>query len=308
MSHPDDKRQECRALEVPPGVDLSPLSFFLYRQGIPHKITEEVGVQVIWVLSATLVDPVRQVYQDWQSGLLKLTPAPERKGVGIKAMTKNIPWSRYPLTLLLLVISVLVAVISDFGQNGAVVAALNFVPLQFLPTDQGTTVYLSSLAFTLKQGEYWRLITPVLLHFSVLHLVFNMMWLFDLGRRIEARFGGLHLLLLVITSGLVSNFAQYIFGGDIVIFGGFSGVIYGLLGYCMIREKVDKSCHFDILPAIYGFMLIFLVVGYTGALDFMLGSSIANAAHTGGLLSGAFIGGLAGILVKTGKKNAEKQE
>ncbi len=290
--------REYRAVEVSVEHDLSALSFFLYRQGIPHKVTEEAGVQVIWTVDPSLVTKIQQLYNDWRSGLLQLEPAPRRKSVSLRELSSKVSWRKYPITLVFLAACVLVAVISEFGQSISLVSNLSFVPFKFVPDSSGGSLYFSSLSTAMEQGQYWRLITPVFLHFNLLHLVFNMLWLFDIGKRIEARQGGGHLVLLILTTGLVSNFVQYFWGGGAALFGGFSGVIYGLLGYCMLRERLDKTCRFGILPAIYGFMLFFLAIGYTGVLDVMLGGSIANAAHTGGLLAGALIGGLAGILLK----------
>ncbi len=80
-------------------------------------------------------------------------------------------------------------------------------------------------------------IAPIFIHFGVFHIVFNGLWLWEFGRRIESLAGSLHFLLLVLVTGLVSNGAQYWWSGP-SLFGGMSGVIFGLLGYLWIRNLV----------------------------------------------------------------------
>ena len=58
-------------------------------------------------------------------------------------------------------------------------------------------------------GDFWRLITPIFLHFGIVHFIFNSLWLSMLGSRIERLSGSIHLILLVLISGLVSNLAQF---------------------------------------------------------------------------------------------------
>jgi GlpG protein len=67
------------------------------------------------------------------------------------------------------------------------------------------------------------------LHFSPLHLLFNMMWLKDLGGVIEVRRGRWRYLGLVLLIAGISNLAQGIVSGP--FFGGMSGVVFGLFGY-----------------------------------------------------------------------------
>ena len=62
-----------------------------------------------------------------------------------------------------------------------------------------------SIGEFLQHGHYWRLVTPIFLHFGWVHLIFNMLWLWELGRRIEYAVGSLHLLTVILFIGIASN-------------------------------------------------------------------------------------------------------
>ncbi|MDA9014492.1 rhomboid family intramembrane serine protease [Porticoccaceae bacterium] len=139
------------------------------------------------------------------------------------------------------------------------------------------------------QAEYLRMISPIFLHFGLLHLVFNCLWLGLLGSRIETQQGAIHLLFIVLISGVASNMAQYYWSGT-VYFGGMSGVIYALLGYLWVKNKIAPQ-HYAPLPSgLMGFMVGWLVLCMTGVLEVALGIGVANAAHLSGLVAGLFIG------------------
>ena len=282
-----------RALELPTQVDLSALSYFLYQQGLPHKITEESGKQVIWTPDSELGVVVQRVYEEWQSGQLELNEAPPRKGPELSRVLKKIPWKRFPFTLLLLVVCLMVAIFTQLGADYQAVSLLSFVKFQVA----NGYIYFTSLTHTLDTHEYWRLITPIFVHFGMMHLAFNAVMFYVLGKRIEYYQGGIHLLGLVLISGALSNFAQYYTSDGTSLFGGLSGVVYALLGYGLAREKMDKSFSMGLPPAIYGFMIFWLIIGYTDILGSLVGH-MANAAHLGGLLSGIVLGALAGLLFK----------
>ena len=121
-----------------------------------------------------------------------------------------------PVTLALIVASVLVSLWAQFGDAREAVMQL----------------VMTRAAF---HDEPWRAVLPIFLHFGPLHLLFNMLWLRDLGGRIEALKGWGFLALLVVGVGVISNTAQYLVTG--AGFGGMSGVVYGLFGYVWVKSR-----------------------------------------------------------------------
>src|SRR2546430_2659564 len=107
----------------------------------------------------------------------------------------------------------------------------------------------------IRHGELWRLITPIFIHFGILHILFNMMWLRDLGSMIEARQSSLHLLILVVIIAVCSNLGQVLLD-HWPVFGGMSGVIYGLLGYVWIRGKLDPGSGLFLHPSTVTMMIV----------------------------------------------------
>lgn len=129
-------------------------------------------------------------------------------------------------------------------------------------------------------GQAWRLITPIFVHFGLLHIAFNMMWLWDLGRAIELLRGRLFLGLFVAVSGIASNIAQYAITQS-PTFGGMSGVVYALLGYVWMQGRFNRAFGFALHQATVIMMIGWYVLCWTG-----LAGPIANWAHTAGLVVG----------------------
>lgn len=138
----------------------------------------------------------------------------------------------------------------------------------------------------LTSWQIWRFFTPTLLHFSVLHLVFNLMWWWYFGGRIEQRLGSAKLLALFLVAGCVPNLLQFFMVGP--DFGGLSGVDYALLGYLWLMARRQGWQEKPVNNALLGFMLFWLVLGFFH----LFGPSMANMAHLGGLLIGLLQGWL----------------
>jgi len=136
----------------------------------------------------------------------------------------------------------------------------------------------------LSVAQPWRLVTPALIHFSTLHITFNLIWWWQLGGLVEMKQSTFKLITLFLLSAIISNLAQYMATGP--NFGGLSGVVYALFGYCWMLGKHKPSLGISMPPAVFGFALVWLVAGYFE----VLGMNIANTAHVVGLIVGCVLG------------------
>ncbi|MCZ4339101.1 rhomboid family intramembrane serine protease GlpG [Shewanella colwelliana] len=133
-------------------------------------------------------------------------------------------------------------------------------------------------------NQFWRLFTPSLMHFSAMHIIFNLLWWWYLGGKIENKIGVAPLAILLLVAGTLPNVVQYFLAGP--NFGGLSGVVYAVVGYTWIMGVKRPEAGIGLPPAYIGFMLLWLVFGFTD----LFGLSIANGAHIGGLIVGIIQG------------------
>ena len=183
----------------------------------------------------------------------------------------------------IIITAVLIAFLSNFGS---VITLLE--PLTFTQINVTNLGYFSMLSFDqtyIENNQWWRLISPIFLHFSFAHLAFNCLWIYILGEKIERIDGSLIFISLVIFTAISSNSLQFFWNGS-GLFGGLSGVIYGLIGFCMIIEMDSSRDIYDIPPGLYIFMVIWMILGFLGLLELFGFGSVANFAHLGGLVSG----------------------
>ena len=179
----------------------------------------------------------------------------------------------------IIALAIFFTLLTNFGLN-------NFLePLLFIKINLNSSFENTYLI----NNEWWRLITPTFLHFSITHLVFNCLWIYILGSRIEKLDGLSIFLFIFILTGILSNAGQF-FWTQQYLFGGLSGSVYGLLGYCFIIELDVKRSRYKLPEALYLFMFIWLLVGFTGILDIFGFGNIANTAHLVGMIAGFIIG------------------
>ncbi|MGF6330323.1 GlpG protein [Pseudomonas sp. BS3782 TE3695] len=275
-------------LRLPLAVDLSGFVKLLQRMQVPHRVSEEAGEQVLWV-PASISDDVRSLYERFPAGDpdqqldISIAQTPQRPG-----FVEQLRHSK--ATALVLLLTLIVAMVTLLGDNLETIRWLTFLDFRVV----GEYIHFTPLADSLAAGQWWRLITPMLIHFGILHLAMNAMWYWELGRRIESRQGSINLIGLTLLFSLVSNYVQFLFSGP-SLFGGLSGVLYGLLGHCWIFQLLSPNPAYRLPRGVLVMMLVWLLVCLSGLISMIGFGQIANAAHVSGLLIGCFTGLLGGL-------------
>ncbi|WP_237067603.1 rhomboid family intramembrane serine protease [Microbulbifer guangxiensis] len=303
--------------QFPVDKDLSELAQFIARWRLPLRITEENNRQVLWAPDARFQSLLQPLLERWESGELRLadvrmepvteTPASEQvpvtseltpggdesrepaghapAGAEVRAdavspsALPSWPLQATPLCLLLIAL----CFVGWFLWRENLVQALVIFP----DRREDFELASSTLAWHLSQREYWRLWSPAIVHFSPPHALFNALGIWILGRSLEARAGTVALALLVLVTAVVSNLAQYLWSPGIV-FGGMSGVVYGLVGAVLVLQRMAPGWR-DVPPGIVTLAVGWLLVCATGLVTLVLGVGVANAAHVGGFISGLLL-------------------
>jgi GlpG protein len=135
----------------------------------------------------------------------------------------------------------------------------------------------------IRAGQVWRLVTPIFLHAGVLHLVFNMLWLYQLGAQIEAQESSRYCAVMVLVLAIICNTGQYVVSGPLFV--GMSGVVYGLLGYIWMMTRFQIGTWYVLSQQTVMFMLVWL-----GLCLVHLIPNVANTEHVVGVLVGVVWG------------------
>ncbi|MEZ0148408.1 MAG: rhomboid family intramembrane serine protease [Candidatus Reddybacter sp.] len=264
------------------GFDLDLLVLALNRNNITYRLVEQGEGHELWLDKG-------QRQADAQQLIAQI----EKMAVVNKALNTGRPkavgsmW-RVPVTLITLILGVLGFFLVSY-QPG-IIHLLTFVDFtlangqgpQFVPVEK-----------TFAAGEYWRFVTPAFLHFGIFHVVFNSLWLWEFGRRVELVSGRAAYLVLMLALASGSNAGQYLWDGP-VLFGGLSGVVYGLVGYVWIRNRIAPTPLLNVQPGIIYMLIGWLLICLFGIVDVFIQGGVANGAHVSGLLIGMLAGALAG--------------
>lgn len=267
--------------------DLAGFSTWLEQQGVSHSITREDDAQVLWLEHPEHTEPVL-------AALAQYVERPEvRRAVGESNRSPVFVGGRWqpspghaPVVMAILIVAAIVAWVTGLGTENSS-AWLTFVdPREY--SWQTLDARLAAMADTLASGQVWRLISPDFLHFSWSHIIFNAVMLWFLGSQVEWFDGRNRFLVLFLVTSVLSNTLQYLASGP--LFGGLSGVVYGVLGYCWLSQQ--RRPRFQFPPALVIFALGWMLIGFTPLPELLGIGRMANEAHLGGFIAGLLLAGL----------------
>lgn len=125
-------------------------------------------------------------------------------------------------------------------------------------------------------GEWWRLVTAMFLHASVLHIAFNMFALYWLGTVVEEALGTGRFLLVYFASGLAGSAGALVFSSPVAVTVGASGAIFGIMGALLVLEYMTTG---SFAGQAMGLIVINMVITFTIP-------NISVGGHLGGLIGG----------------------
>lgn len=274
-----------RALTVPARQDLRPFIAVLRTYALPHHVTEESGNLVVWAPDETQAQLIVSAYERWQLGALDVPVTPEHSKAAmlpVKSLLQGFLRALWlaPVTLLMIIACLVVAVVSNMGADVMAVRMLFFPEIA-----SGTQLPAIAMITGLDSISDWlRTLTPALLHFGPIHLAFNLLWLWFFGRMMEPALGVKSYIAVILIMAFSANVLQYIWSGT-SNFGGMSGVVYGQLGFIWMWQTLRADSPLRLpLPMIMVFLVSLVLM------EVLASSMIASAAHLGGLLSGMLCG------------------
>ncbi|MER5469465.1 rhomboid family intramembrane serine protease [Streptomyces sp. NPDC002935] len=130
------------------------------------------------------------------------------------------------------------------------------------------------------EGQWYRMLTAMFLHGSVMHIIFNMVSLWWIGGPLEAALGRARFIALYFISGLAGSALSYLLAAPNQPSLGASGAIFGLFGATAV---LMRRLNYDMRPVI-ALLVINLIF------TFSPGFNIAWQAHVGGLVAGVVVG------------------
>ena len=136
-------------------------------------------------------------------------------------------------------------------------------------------------------GQWWRLLTASFIHIGLMHILFNMYFLYQLGPTFEMLYGSKNFLIIYLISGVLGNLVSFAFGSPGTVSAGASTSLYGMFGLAlgiMLNYKNDA--------VLSSFGASFLSVIAINVIYSFISPNVGILGHLGGLVSGLILSGI----------------
>lgn len=173
------------------------------------------------------------------------------------------------------------------AANAPVVMTILIITIGFFFATQASPrlqFRLSMFPPAIEDGDWWRLLTPVLVHANFLHIVMNMLILYIYGQNVEQTFGSARFVPIYLASGFLGSAFSYAFGSGAPSVGA-SGAIFGVVGALIVYlyKRRGSTLMGQYLNGLVAFVGINAVIG-------LILPGIDVLAHLGGFVGGAALG------------------
>ena len=272
---------------------------YLLSIGVKSMVEQTEEGWPVWVYDEDLVEKAREEFEHFQqhpdddrygaaarqAERLRKQQARENAEARKRMIDMRSRWERpffrrCPVTFWLIALSIAVTLLTQFGQpNHPLLKNLTINSFEV----EGRMVRWHPGLDDVQHGQVWRLVTPIFLHFGFVHLLFNAWMTYSLGSAVEFRRGSGRMALLVLAIAIPSNVGQYYVSGP--LFGGLSGVVYGLFGYVWMKSRFDPTSGLYMPQSTVVILLGWFVLCLMEVIP-----HVANTVHGVGLAVGMLIG------------------
>lgn len=258
-------------LSAPLEVDLSPLTQHLWAEKIAHRVVEEGDQQILLIVNPADAERIKELLTLWENQQLGNPVSAPEGGLSLGARLAQVPLT-VSLILTILAVFIWQHTSSDWHS--------------WLTQSQSSWPEARNQIATYLNMSLWEVWRPVLLHFDVMHILFNALWIWVFAGAMERQNERVPVVVLLFACGLTGNLLQWWLAGP--AYGGISGVVYGLAAWTWLRQK-RHHIPYGITPALFGVMVFFMALTMFG--DILIpGLTVAgHGGHLGGLLCGLFL-------------------
>jgi len=276
---PTSDHKKCYLKAIENRINKPTDNTFIVLEPIKERFEDRNGTKFLWIFgsfgigfAALLIALMFPAYSDTERKRFLQGKKPKQDEL-IDMLNYLIPKGEHFATSIILDLNLLVFILMIFS-------GVNFIS----PNGRELLEWGANRRFETTNGEWWRLLTSMFLHGGIVHLILNITGLVIAAIFVEPLLGRKKYFILYILSGLCGSLASIWWYSNTISVGA-SGAIFGLYGAILgltLTKAFPKGQGGGILFFIGIYVVINLLWGLTGGID--------NAAHIGGLLSGAILG------------------